>query len=1046
MKATTSNLNIDQQEEQEISKQLVGGSNFDLQGSLFRTAKAKQYARQQLALSDDSPFSKSSNSLTTQPEDSEIELKRLRNEKADLLEQIKLRQQLEYLKSQLKSLKLNTGNTDTAQDTEAIESETDANQEAANNQQPQEILEAQKADKNDHNQSKPATNNHQQTEPKYRPLTGKTDCPNCNCDRRSSICNKCNVGNVGVDLAAQTSSMENRVVVEPTNRLFKSTYISDYDERPIRPMRDRFNATVETVRDIVVPGRVYTISKSLNDKRTKLAKAIDELQVTIDKVKARGERLDKERKLVQLYKDQWKYGPNIGNPISSSRDRLGLPAKQSKNYESRLDPNLARDTKSLLGFRGVESNMKLRQYPTSNKPDTQIKRKPFNRTTQNRISINNSRSKSLESLRTIAPSKISQPKRRDFDNGKSSSETNLATSKDVLQSNLVNSRSVADTDDGQSDEDEDEDEDVVVVDADADEGVIVHSKDAIHSTKRTTHLDESANKANQSANSQIDKTNNQKQAKDDGPKIQRMTWIPVFGETEVRTARQIPKHRKVTIVESSKVEDNKTNNNRIPARKGASVSTPKPAARITTSKPNPIMRQDKTLMEAKKHLKSASDLLESEKRDSVTKNQLVINRTCPRDNPMTSRTSQASSASGSSKRHTDRATITDDRELAATRGRTGSVNEISRLEEMINEQQRLLHRLVELQRDRPIISPVTVRCSSPSQSVQVLHSQANENGSNLAVKVSPNQGAQVGARSLVNNLRDKLNKTKLRLAKTLEEERQKHEQLKLEVDSSLRKQTDLEKENQLLKGSLNKCIDTCMRDILSTFESLSDSLAIQIGHDDRQMTSGDDDDRRQMVSQAHRAVDLSNAAQLISDNRHIKQMKSHIESVEKQRREIFDELGKEKSRTKQLEVQITENQRELSRLMEAKSKLELQLNQINSTKTNSQLQSISTNDMIHEPTNTGDKTNQPDQQQSTIVVEPVAGSSGNNSISTNNQQIIDNVSVENDTYNSLETYKRFINCISPDIEAMRHERKLLLEDLADLKKTLSNFEALECNV
>lgn len=992
MTLKTSIEDIEKQED-DIFKLFGDENSTDLHESFLRLAKSKQLARQQLTVSIDSPFNLGS-------DQAEAELRRMRDERADLLdrETREIRRQLEYVKSRLNSLKSADQNDD-LKEIEKISQELPVPQDS--------ISQDVGATKSFKDRQPSRLDISSRSEPKLRPLTGKTDCPNCNCDRRSSICDRCSRD------ANPTQPSNSKA---PTMSRQASNLMYNHDERPIRPLRDKIRATVETVDEVVVPGRIYAISRSLNDKRTKLATAIEELQLMIDKVKARGEKLDKERRVVQLYKDQWRYGPNIGGQMGSSREKLGPSTlKQPRSYESRLDANLARDTKSLLGFQDINSSLRLRNYGSNKMTTNSIRQRVPNQTKK---SVAAPRSKSLESLHSKSSSKPAKTNvhqsKDNFERGKSSSEINL-TSQTELNTNVNRNIEVKS---GKEDEGEEAEEEFEVIVVDDDE----KSEDK---TGQNTNDDLAR------ARSPIKPTNGSDPHADKPlePKaqVQRLSWVPVFGETEVKTTRRNSRQRKVTIVEAQ--------GSKSQTLRSGLVSAPRvPASRRTPSgKSAGLPATDKTLIEARRQLKSATDLLDTERQDSRTRNQLVINKFTPK--PTQAKGISLQHPTQSKKISTDEPKVDVTADKTETDDSRRKNNEIARLEEMINEQQKLLIRLVENNRDRIVVSPVTVRCSSPCSSHQ---SSPTRRSVSPSVRSTPSN--MIGStRSLVNSLRDKLNKTKLRLAKTLEEERRKHEQLKQKVDSSLRKQSDLESENEILKQSLSRCIDTCLKDILSTFESLSDSLASQAGISDR----------RESAIQDHRpisadvAFDLTNAAQFISDNRHVKQMQSHIETIERQRKGIFEELGKEKSRSRQLESQLTENQAELSRLMEAKAKLELQLESMNRERVqlnhSSPLGPQARSDQLNPGISTSPPHNSAPIEDSGLS-EANRMSSSNNASTSQTAVLSNNKSKSEDTQNSIEMYRRYIDSISPDIETIRRERKLILNEFDEIKKMLTTVD------
>lgn len=942
----------------------------------------KNKARQQLAVSADSPFSINKDLDVNQ-------LQRLKNERILLLreETNEIRRQLDFVKNRLNELKnanKNNGNkkSSSKQDVVRNGSRSPSNSVANNKLSDQNDKEKPKTKNVTSDRNKP------RSEPKFRPLTGQADCPNCVCDRRNSVCDLCFkltspaiTSQLKYDLTKNKTS-NSTSEKETTYRRNTSCSLYNSDERPIRPAQDKTLGLVEAVDDVVVPNNVYTISKSLNDKRTKLAQAINDLQVMMEQVKEKGERLNKERKVVQLYKDQWKFGPSIGGPKASSRDRLGS-TNHRRNYQSRLDPNLSRDISSVMGFQHIEPVMKLRQYNPEPRP------KPLLKQPQRRVP--HSRSKSLESLKMVPTSKANTSLQRaiaNFQNGKASSEFNIASGANTTTTTI----------DEKSDEVE---EDIVEIEEKTEQSISpeLSEKEVLHS--------ESVQAKNQDQppmeGAQDERENYR------GEKVKRMTWIPVFGETEIKTVKRPAAKRKVHIISP----ENKT----IPTQ--SSSRNPATNSRKAIRKPafnsnNTLNRtrnfngsrsvskdnvNDRVINEAKRKLKFASNLLEEERRDSSTKNQIVVNK-APIPKPRSSTSSPLKNST--TNQDTTKALETS--------------KEIARLEEMVNEQQKLLNRLTQSQERQLLVSPVTVSCSSPcfariAPARNTLNHRLNHGLYNN--------------RSLIFGLKDRLNKGKMRLAQTLEAEREKHQQLKQKVDSSLRKQSDLEHENEILKQSLNKCIDTCLKDISNTFESLSATLTDSIDSSSQGNTQTNEDDEDDSRNSSSGSL-LTNAAQLISDNRHLKQIRNHVEVIEKQRKGIFEELSKEKQKSNQLECQLKVSQAELDQLAEAKRRLEAQLAKV----TNEQRQQDET------------QPKQIEKNQSTIEIpdcQPSTSGQANLNMSLNLTTDTDR-SESDETYNSVEVYRRYIQSMSPDIESLRRERKLILSEFDNIKKMLSDIE------
>lgn len=965
------------------------------------SCSVKNQARKQLAVSEDSPFS------YIRHVDETGELRRLKEEKAARLraETDAIKRQLDIVKARLTELKENGGPKNRVYNNGGQHSEQ--NKAAAGVSRPNSIFAGpHRAHESTLQVARPTATERllKQSEPKFRPLTGKADCPNCTCDRRSSVCDQCiNIAIIKPTVGKGKSSNGQTALMDAPKRV---TY---QDDRPIRPAKDRTikdRNEVEVVDGSIVPNRVYTISKSLNDKRTKLAQAIDELHLMMDQVKEKSNKLEQERKLVQLYKDQWKFGPTIGGPIASARDRLGTDKKQQqtrRSYESRLDPNLTRDSKSLMGFQHVGTGMRLRNYnDTNNKAPTSILR------TRSQPALH-PRSKSLESLKTTTKNS------GDIIRGKqqqSSQSTRPQASSDLAINKVAKP---ADEEELEEVAEEIEEE----IRDNADERPISERHPSRVSPPIEVAVENGLIESNKSS----------------GDKVQRLTWIPVFGETEIKTIKRESPKRKIQIV----TPDSSTNNQRgninqkLPMRSNSSLKRVPSPKRSDLINRNDIMRRtdnknlrsgsnSRVMLEAQRKLEVCSNLLEQEQRDAVDKNQLIVNRPIIKPTPKPRQANGSSPASSNSnlQRQTKSGeSNTHDLPFGAA---FDTSREITRLEEMVNEQQRLLEKLAK-SHDKPLVSPVTVSCSSPCchHHVSSSNKTSGSSGSHRLISNPSN------SKSLINILRDRLNKSKMRLARILEEEREKHEKLRQKVDSSLRKQSDLENENELLKQSLSKCIDTCLKDISNTFESLSITL------DDSINGLGNSEchlNERPHNEQTGGAM-LTNAAQLIADNRHLKQMRAHIEAIERQRKGIFDELSKEKQRSNQLEAQLKESQKELSQLMETKRELE------------SRLVSVADEQSNHPPLPNSD---QQTIQQRGYTDKQVLDS---NQPTTSKQSTLNNLSSQtettdksdmDDTYSSVDVYRRYIQSMSPDLESMKQERMVILSEFDNIKKMLSDIE------
>lgn len=972
----------------------------------FRSTQnvAKAMAKQQLCVSEDSPF----NLCRSASDLEEAELDRLREEKAR-----ELRQETDEIKQQLELVKGRLAQIDKLKDPPQASSDSATSGARVNSTTEQLGKIQDNFGATSNNRQASDNKRHNDAEPRLRPLTGKADCPNCVCDRRTSVCDQC--------IQFKTAQPEISPIISDSRKsngseVWKQVYKTNYnnDDRPIRPAKDRKSGTVEVVDEVVVPNQVYTISKSLNDKRTKLAQAIEELQLMIEKVKERDKRLNEDRKLVQQYKQQWKYGPNIGGPLASSRDRTGGlkgPPQVRRSYESRLDSDLSRDSRSLMGFQQVApSSLVPPPKPAVRKRLLQARQQtqPNTRLTQN------SRSKSLESLERTdpAPKNLSQKQHSSlsskFHNNRSSSNI------EAFKENTEHSPSNKGQRESESSEETEIEELTEFVENDTGPKECESRPTSARTGKEKVcqNEEEVEEQAKESPNQLKEQVNSNETVK-------KMNWIPVFGETEVKTLRpRTTPNRKVVIM-------NKSNSPTKSSLKGStSLRQVNGSARSSvmgrTNNISNLSQSERLIVrpqpgsnnivlnEATKRLRFAQDLLEQEKSDSKSANQLVINRSRamspPKPTPRRPPTRQSSSIPPSPRASHDKSTGIKGLPTAST-----TSEEVLRLEQMVSEQQKLVDNLVNRLREQQRGSPITVQCSSPcchQQPVTLCKSRSPTDGSSR----SP----------VIQHLKEKLNKTKSRLMKMLEEEREKHQQLKQKVDSSLRKQSDLENENHLLKQSLNKCIDTCLRDISSTFESLGDSLADSIVAMSKQPATEDD---VSSIEGGNNLKTYTNAAQLIAENRHLKKMKSHIETIESQRREIFEELRNEKQKVGRLESQLRESQHELEKLSDVRLRLESQLElsikeQQNLAKAQSSLQQTSYLRPENDPQTLG-------TISSNVVHDEKSATTDTDSSSQD--QLSSGTKL--DSTDSIALYTRFIKSMTPDLDSMMREHKQMISEL-----------------
>ena len=1104
---------------------------------------AKLKALQQLSISDDSPFNFHQKTNLTQEE-----LNCMRENKANELrrETDQLREQLRLVKSKLDELNRTKCDSQQEEAPQSAESLSKAAKDGEGNLCKRDELRRKEV------AIQTILNEDEDKKKSLRPLTGKSDCPNCSCDRRrQSVCDNCfrvtppeqgpNVSK-SVDPRRPSFIWRNRQTDEDESKQSQkgvrkanptAILMNSDDMRPIRPAAKYRTTAKETdlsfepkvevqVDHSVVPNSVYTIGKSLNEKRTKLARAIEELQLMVDKVEQRGNRLEEERKVAQLYKQQWRYGPAIGG-------RLGT---QQRNYASRLDPSLARDTNSLLGFQHIEPSMRLRQYPTPaarshRQPATGPRAKPrfsklsaqtlaskakmVNNTPRAGSLSNGQRSKSIESLHTIKArrqndkdekkkSPANDDVRTSFIETRVLNHNDFSSAKSASESNLSLPANGTDAD---AEEVVEEDLEEVINDESEDRGATAINVDQ-NKPHRADHdsCPKNEGPSDKEPIGQEEETTEATMVHEE--KVKKMTWIPVFGETEIKTVTKRTPKRKLGIISSpsGSAGSRKTTNGLDKQRQEAKVSILRNSESSQTR--NKSVTQDRVLNEARKKLHFASNLLEQERQDSLSRNQLSIRRTIPAPQPLprsinkngsTCRANRAASPgrarisanisqpprngrqlrppikttprgvpeSNRSEEHSQTERVSSNSYAQEEEAHvTDATREISRLEAMIGEQQRLLLQLSHQregnhnnQHSADNVCPCHC-CSTARTSVKTPWSSRSYSPlpahCQPEISESPPLSQQASHRTnLVHSLKERLSRTKTKLAKKLEEERAKHQILEQKVNSSLRKQSDLESENEILKKSLNKCIDTCLQDISSTFESLSDTMnedsSVATGNHEHDSTASILDATSSSVAPIHSSMgSLMNAAQLISDNRHLKRMKSYIESIESQRRAIFEELNNEKQRSQKLELELTMSKEELEKLLRAKLELESQLSASNDLEkattsvSSDKLQQIADNEP--EPSTSGLCAHRQSELDDQVVVTVSRTSDEPSSHSDDAQAQTKNTSEteESSSYNSIDVYRQYIQSLSPDLSAIRRERQMILNEFDSIKRILIDME------
>ena len=212
------------------------------------------------------------------------------------------------------------------------------------------------------------------------------------------------------------------------------------------------------------------------------------------------------------------------------------------------------------------------------------------------------------------------------------------------------------------------------------------------------------------------------------------------------------------------------------------------------------------------------------------------------------------------------------------------------------------------------------------------------------------------------------------------------------------------------------------------------------------------------------------AAQLIADNGHVRRMRSHIEAIERQRRGIFEELNQEKHRSQQLEVDLRQSRAELEQLIEAKRHLEAQLaatsmgavatsgeetswptsgdekgdsskrkgpSESNATGSNQRIASGQVDQSQAAPPSTSRQVEAPttSARLSSGAGEQQTLPSADNSLATDEQ------ATASLTFSSIDLYRQYIQSMTPDLDAIRRERRMILNEFDNIKRMLSDMDA-----
>lgn len=812
--------------------------------------------------------------------------------------------------------------------------------------------------------------NHDHTtkqETRLRPLTGKADCPNCSCDRRTSVCDTCfrlsnqtntSVKSSFVNPETDSTSIQSKISMYK-KKLIDNQHQQEFVQQSLDTKIRNHNQGQESfqISDSIVPISILALNKSLNSRCLKLAKAIEDLTILTKKVEKQSERLEKERKVTLLYKDQWKkYGPQVGGSTKFMRNSSSLcnNSMQSLNYQSRLDPQLQRDMKALNGYNHIESRMKFdnnNHHRSHDKNYWSIKR--VGMTQQQDLS----RSKSVES--------IANKKKLNFSDEISTNETIIKTkSTGDLNQTIEESTNVDDKNDASNNWNEDSDKSVE------------KNKDPMNSEETAISVQQKKG-------------------------YEQPIWIPMINETK--------SHDKLTPTRKVKTI--------FPQTTRSSV-----AAKTRISKDN-LQVNGKSLMK--------SGNLNSSQKFTLTQKALPT-KPLPSNQKITPR--QTSNLLKSKAKSSNQNEISQAVGRKINQATSLLSHEYDHSKQIIITPVPMIRRskiLTRLNQNDTEIKRSYARNDSLTRSptfeiADTLVSNQIKNGAkDPDTESSISQKVEKEDIELIRELKDKLNQSQTRLANILQDERKKHGRLQRRVECSLLKQSDLESENEMLKKSLNKCIDTCLNDIAKTYDALGQMLG---GHIIKKLPIVEQqiiDTRSLATNNSNSSHGTSNVTNSLSV---MKELNEKIEQVYQQRKSMFDELSKERQKNIELEKALTQARTDLDLLLSSKQ-----------SKLNKLLQTMDAPIL---------ETSSPSSSSTSTMTTIRQNDRSVNLSKTSNIQDLNKDEYDetsrpeegNESIESYDLYRQYIDSISPDIEAIKRERKLIISEFENIKSILTEID------
>ncbi|KAG9510520.1 ABC transporter G family member 23, partial [Fragariocoptes setiger] len=788
-------------------------------------------------------------------------------------------------------------------------------------------------------------------EPKKRPLTGKVDCPNCLCDRKRSVCDTC---------CAQNDYLS---VVKPSNHQEVSSKQSDRPSTTI----GRHNKQAQSLSQAQIgdhnsaqqqsettPTSWVSANRAIGTKKVQLEDSIHDLQDSIYELRRTNDKLDQQRKLVQLYKDHWIHG---GAPRPANR----------------LDPNVQRDNKAIMGYEHV-------------KPVIDSNHNLIQQRQQQQLSIDHRLKKS--SLGAENQSGAGQHFRADEKDNNNMNESEQNSNKPMPAPR----RSKSDL-----------------------------QQSTIRQSART-----------------------------------RTPIGPTFFSTV-----NLSRRPKTTGGGSSQQSTSTTIKHDLPRSEYSYQTRVRPAQRRSLLANGTQLRKAATtlggapsnaLLRAQKRLEKATQLLSDDMNQSW----------------------QTSNVERELSQFTQMPSIARDLVHNATQ-------EIDRLEAIVAAQQKELDRLMrqsmQQQQEQQTRSIEQQRASTTTEPMAYVEkpkrrlsytitkdydiSNGKNNNNEQPIDVGDSSGGGGGGSSkqkeqdspgqrardaLLENTRQQLEETRARLSSTLDrsqqqetnthkEDQHKAKVLQRKVCDSLKKQHELENENEMLKAALNKCIDTCINDMAETILSF----------DAHTLPSA--------VTRGGPGEPANVAPNLVASSNCVKKLKQDLLNSERQRKLLSHELSQQQRRSAQLEdqlkqaqVRLEQYQQECQQLKFAKARLEKMLltNDTNDNDDGDEDDISSRCDI---------DISQPEPGTSAAAAAAAAAAQQqqqperNNNVSSKQSQIKPTTTAKQQhpqlttttTRTTSETYKRYLDSIAPDLEAIQRERQSVLREFDEIKQFLSEI-------